>query len=102
MVRWASEVERKRLNDEQQSYIKVMSCPKLEQNILWIGRVGRLLDAGGATFDPTGAASIRAAMTQMQTVEHAEGQDAGRADLRIVRITKNVHRSISEVLSAEC
>src|SRR6185369_14172483 len=28
-------------------------------------------------------------MAEMQTVEHAEGQDAGRADLRIVRITKN-------------
>ena len=64
----ASGLTRKRLNDQQQSYIKVMNCPKLEQNVLQIGRVGRLLDAGGATFDPAGASSIRAATVQMRDV----------------------------------
>jgi hypothetical protein len=59
---------RKRLTDDQQSFVKVMTCPKLQQNAGEIGRAGRLLDAGGAKFDTVGARSIRAALSQMRGV----------------------------------
>jgi len=64
----SSGLTRRRLTDDQQSYVKVMSCPKLHENVDRLGKIGRLLDSGGAKFDAAGSASIRAATAQMQAV----------------------------------
>jgi hypothetical protein len=63
-----SGLTRKRLTDDQQSYVKVMNCPKLQENMERIARVSRLLDGGAAKFEAAGAASIRAATGQMREV----------------------------------
>jgi hypothetical protein len=59
---------RKRLAPGMESYIRVMSCPRLQESIEQIGESAAFLDAGGAQFDPVAATAIRKGLGQMREV----------------------------------
>jgi hypothetical protein len=51
-----------------ESYLRVMSCPRLDESLAQIAESTSILDAGGAQFDSAGTASIRKALATMQSI----------------------------------
>jgi hypothetical protein len=59
---------RRRLAPGMESYVRVMSCPRLQETIGHMGEAAGYLDAGGDRFDPAGAAAIRKGLKSMREV----------------------------------